>query len=591
MKFNDICKNIHAISKDINIYEKNNCIVLEGELDSWDKVVEAGKRAVNKKKYLGVINNIKLKGFTQKVLEPSINDTSLDGSSWDVVIVGAGVIGCATARELSKYKLKILLIDKCYDVALGASSRNDGAVHVGIDLMPKQQKAHYNAIANKMYGDFCEELEVPFERKGHIMMFSKRYEKIFVPIMKIRAKQLGVPSVKYISTKNLKKIEPSTPDFIFGGAIMKSGGIVCPYKLTIALAESAVINGVTLSLETIVKNMIVKNGEITQVVTNRGVINAKTVVNCAGVYSDVVAEMAGDRTFTIHPRKGTNVIVDKKKGYYTLRSIAKAPFAPIIEKIFEKKVKSDKLEPDALPSQTHTKGGGFMRTVDGNVLVGPNAKEVPDREDCTTDLASINEVVDKQHKLLKEFGKGDIITYFSGVRAPTYEEDFVVRKGIFCKNIIEAGGIQSPGITAAPAIAMDLAKFTVEVLGGAQKNDKFVAKRKAIPEVNKMNDEQRNALIKTNPNYGVIICRCEEISKGEILDAINSPVPALTVDAIKRRCRPGMGRCQGGFCGPLVNKILAETLNVEIEDITKANAQSVITFGNTKCGGNQNERI
>ncbi len=238
--------------------------------------------------------------------------------------------------------------------------------------------------------------------------------------------------------------------------------------------------------------------------------------------------------------------------------------------------------------KTHTKGGGVIHTVDNNVLLGPNAIEVPDREDFTTDMESIREIFDKQVIIQDKLKMGDIITYFAGERPATYEEDFVVRKGVFTKNIIEVAGIQSPGVTTAPAVAQDVKKWTVEYLGRQKKvevNENYNPVHKSVPHLKDMTEEERNELIEKNPLYGEIVCRCEEISKGEILDAIRSPLPVYTVDAVKRRVRPGMGRCQGGFCSPTVIKILAEERNCSVEEITKANDYSTILISKTKNGG------
>lgn len=241
--------------------------------------------------------------------------------------------------------------------------------------------------------------------------------------------------------------------------------------------------------------------------------------------------------------------------------------------------------------KTHTKGGGVIHTVDNNVLLGPNAIEVPDREDFTTDMQSIQDIVTKQKIIQDKLGMGDVITYFAGERPATYEEDFVVRRGIFTKNIIEVAGIQSPGITTAPAVAKDVERWAIMFLGKQEKvkvNENYNPKHKSVPHLADMSEKERNELIKKNPAYGEIVCRCEEISKGEILDAVRSAVPVYTVDAIKRRVRPGMGRCQGGFCGPTVVKILAEEKGCSVEEITKGNDYSVILYNKTKKGAETN---
>jgi len=307
--------------------------------------------------------------------------------------------------------------------------------------------------------------------------------------------------------------------------------------------------------------------KIISVETNRGTIFPKLVINAAGVYSDVIADMAGDRTFSIHPRKGTLLILDKKsQGRIVNTVMAKSPFG------------------DLKARDKNTKGGGLVHTIDDNVLVGPNAIEIPDREDTSTRQECVDAIYNKQSVVAEKMSRSDVITYFAGVRAPTYEEDFVIRKGIFTKNIIEVAGIQSPGLTAAPAIAIDVAKFAVEMLKDVKKNPNFNPIRKAVPHLAEMTAEERDNYIKKNPDYGVIICRCEEVSKGEIIDVLNAPFVVPSTDAIKRRVRAGMGRCQGGFCGPLVVKIIAEKLGIKTEEVHKGNDKSYILISDTKEG-------
>ncbi len=566
-----IQKKIHSrISPQIEVTVENNCIVLRGELDDWDQIVSAGHLAVNKKFY-GVINDIKLKGFKPSIKAPNIKDKLYDGLKPDVLVVGAGIVGCATARELARYKLVVMVLDKDFDVAMAASSRNDGDIHVGIDLMPNMKKFQYNVRGNAMYDKLSEELDADFHRTGHIILFRKKWERYFIyPLIKLKARFLKIPGVKYMKREDLIKIETGLPSWASGGAFMPTGGEISPYKFTVAFAENAAQNGVKFCFNTIVEDMTVQDGEIKAVQTNRGTIYPRVVINCAGVFADVIAEMARDRTFTIHPRKGTNLILDKKCRSYAATSMNKSPFT---------KLDGDK---EIGKRGKHTKGGGVVHTVDGNVLVGPTAVETPYREDNTTDKESIDAIMKNMSRVAEKMTYGDIITYFSGTRAPTYEEDFVIRKGIFTKNIVQAAGIQSPGLTAAPAIAEDVAKWAAEIIGDVQPNKSFNSIRKAPPRLVDMSLEERNKLIQKNPDYGEIICRCEEVSKGEILDALNSPIPVYSLDAIKRRVRPGMGRCQGGFCSPLVMKILAEHKGVGIEDIPKANEMSFVLYGDTK---------
>lgn len=557
---------IHSkVSTDIKVSEDRGCVVLHGELDNWEDVVRAGKLAVDKKS-LGVVNRIKLKGHTPKMYLPTVQDNKYDNRKPDVVIIGGGVSGCSIARELSKYSLDVMLLEKEYDVAMHASSRNDGEVHPGIDLHKGCKKLHYNGIGNKMYPELCKDLGVEFTRRGQVIVYSKWWEKLLVPGFLLRAKTNGLYDYRYLNKKKLKELEPNVPDWSKGGFFTGSAGVVCPYKITIALAENAASNGVEICLNTAVMDMEVKDDRVVSVTTNRGTIFPKVVINAAGTYADVIADMAGDRTFTIHPRKGTLLILDKKSQKKIVNTImAKCPYGDSAR---------DK----------NTKGGGVIHTIDGNVLVGPNAIEIPDREDTSTESECVDSIIKKQSVVAPKMTRADVITYFAGVRAPTYEEDFVVRKGIFTKNIVHSAGIQSPGLTAAPAIAIDVAKYAVEILGNVKPNEKFNPIRKGVPHLADMSTEDRDKLIKQNPDYGMIICRCEEVSKGEIIDALNAPFVVPSVDAIKRRVRAGMGRCQGGFCGPLVVQIIANKLGLELKDVPKANDRSHILIGNTKEG-------
>lgn len=555
-----------SISPEIQVALDRGCVVLSGELDNWEDIVRAGKLAVNKS-FLGVVNRIKLKGHTPKMYLPSVTDKLYDNRKPDVIIIGAGVVGAAIARELSKFSLDIMLIEKEYDVAMHASSRNDGEVHPGIDLHRGCKKLYYNGIGNRMYPELCEELGVEFKRRGQVIVFSQWWEKLLAPGFLLKAKLNGLYDYRYLNKEKLKKLEPNVPDWAVGGFFTGSAGVVCPYKFTIALAENAVQNGVEICLNTAVTGMRVEEDIIKEVYTNRGTIYPKVVINAAGTYSDVIADMAKDRTFSIHPRKGTLLILDKKAQSKTVNTImAKCPFG------------------DLKSRDKNTKGGGLVHTIDGNVLVGPNAIEIPDREDTSTRPECVDAIIKKQSVVAPKMNRGDVITYFAGVRAPTYEEDFVIRKGIFTKNVVHAAGIQSPGLTAAPAIAIDIARFAVEIIGNVKPNDKFNPIRRAVPHLAETSLEERDKLIKSNPDYGVIICRCEEVSKGEIIDALNAPFAVPSVDAIKRRVRAGMGRCQGGFCGPLVVQIIANKFGIKPEQVGKGNDRSYILIGDTKEG-------
>ena len=586
MKLEKLKKKLIEIDPNIKATIKDNCILLTGVVDDYQKVVKAGQIAVDPK-YLGVLNDIKVKGFTQKVVLPNINDSKYDNIYCDVLIIGGGITGCAIARELARYNLKIMLVEKGPDVASGQSSRNGGVVHVGINFSKNSQKLKYCVAGNNMYDQLAKDLHVPFEHNGQVTFAHNYWEKFILRFIKIKGKKMGIGKTKIMSRKELLEIEPSIPSWSKGGLYMGTGGITCPHKMTVAMAENAIENGAEICLNTAVLSMDVEDDVVKSVKTNRGTIYPKTIVNAAGVYSDVIAQMANDRTFTIHPRTGTDMITDKKVGWMVNTSMGKTPFtlSPAQLKTIPNNPVA-RLKAIIKNLHSHSKGVGLIHSVDGNMLVGPNADEIIDREDFSTRREVVENIIKVQQEVAPKFKASDIIAYFSGVRGPTYEEDFVVRKGIKTKNIFEAAGIQSPGVTAAPAIAVDITKWIKEYLESkniiVEENINYNPVRKYKPVLSELSLEERNELIKNNPNYGIIICRCEEISKGEIIDALRSPLPVYTVDAIKRRVRPGMGRCQGGFCLPLVMQIIAEEAGIPLQEVKKSTLDSDIVFADTK---------
>ena len=546
---------------------RNGSVFVSGESDNWSEIVAACMAVAEKNSTVHVVNDINFTGEEKPQMRlPSFEDKSLDGSSPDVLIIGGGISGTSILRELSKWKLDIWLLDKESDLAMQASGRNDGEVHPGVDLGKGSLKQKYVVKGNRMYDKVCSELDVEFKRFGQYVGFESEYLKPLIRIYAFMRRRIGVDDTKVISGDELKKAQPNLNDHFKFALYNPMAGCVCPYGLTIAYAENAVSNGAKVYLNTAVLSIKTENGVITEVETNRGVIKPKLVINAAGVFADDIAEMAGDRFFSIHPRRGTNSITDKKTGKY-------------IDAITSfKTLKKD---------NSHSKGGGVMQTVHGNLLVGPDAVETFEKENFATNRESIKNVFDKQKHTLPKLSERDIITYFTGVRASTFEEDFIIEYGRNTKNIIHCAGIQSPGLTTAPAVALDIEKMAVDYLKKQMKverNASFNPVRKGVPALRSMSDEERDALIKENPDYGVIICRCEEISKGEIIDALKSPISVPTLDGIKRRIRPGMGRCQGGFCSPLVTKIIAEFENKSLSDVRKASDKSVICFGRTKGG-------
>jgi len=583
MKLDKLRRELRKLDPRIEACEKDGCIQLTGEVDDYATKFAAGRLAVDTARYLGVLNDIALRGFEQKMLVPSLEDDAYEGYACDVLVIGGGITGCAVARELRRHQLSVLVVEKGPDVADGQSSRNGGVVHVGVNFAKDSQKLRYCVRGNTMYRKLSHDLHVPYENKGQVTFARTRAEMLALEYVHRTALAKGVVRTRVMSRDELLEIEPSIPEWSIGGLHMGTGGITCPHQMTIALAENAVENGARIALNTVVRGMDVTCGRIMAVHTNRGTIRPKAVINAAGVWADVIADMAGDRTFTIHPRMGTNLVTDKKAGWMVRTSMGKTPFTLTPHQL-------EDLEPGPVAfakatlaaAHSHSKGIALIHAVDGNMLVGPHADEVPDREDLSTNAEAVARILASQQEVQPQLVASDVIAYFTGVRSPTYEEDFVVRRGIKCRNIFEAGGIQSPGLTAAPAIAVDLARWVVEYLQESQEvlpNLAFDPVRHCGPVLRELPLEERDRLIRENPAYGEIVCRCEEISRGEIVDALRSPLPVYTVDAVKRRVRPGMGRCQGSFCLPAVMGIIAQEAGLPLEQVVKHRGDARIVFG------------
>jgi glycerol-3-phosphate dehydrogenase len=383
--------------------------------------------------------------------------------------------------------------------------------------------------------------------------------------MAARAAENGVDGWEYWSRKRLLAEEPNVADDQHGGFFLPSAGIVSPYRATVALAESAVLNGARFSLGACALGFGKEGDRITLVRTNKGDVRAGVVVNAAGAWADVVAGLAGDRFFSLHQRRGVDMILDQNAGAFLNHIMSRPALAA---------------------ANRRTKGGGLVKTIEGNVLVGPTAAEAPGRESYATTAAELREL-EKHLKLNKRLSPSMAITYFAGVRACTYEEDFVIERSERVPNLVHAAGIQSPGLASAPAIAEDVARLAVEALSerrSVARNPSFAAERRASPELRRLPFEERAALIARNPSYGRIVCRCEEISEGEIRDALRSPLGVGSLDAVKRRARPGMGRCHGGFCTPRVMEIVADELGIGLAEVTKKGPGSRVALGETKAG-------
>ena len=571
----------------VEVRADRGSVVLEGRVGGWAEKMELGWYAAGFG-FRGVVNDIEAAGCEWATGERALSaseaggvDASaghavhagrvdrtarpLEGLSFDVAVIGGGVIGCAIARELAKWQISVVLLEKEEDVAVHTSSRNDGMIHDGFAAKPGSLKARYNVLGNRLWEPLAKDLGIDFSRPGSLIVFSNAAIAGAYPVLAARAAKNGVDGWEYWSPRRVRAEEPNVTEAQHGGFFLPSAGILSPYKATVALAESAAANGVTVSLDTCVKGLEREGNRITRVLTTRGDFRAGVVVNAAGNWADVVAAMADDRFFSLHQRRGVDMILDEATGRFQNHILGM---------------------PAITQTHAHTKGGGLVKTIEGNILVGPTAAEVPGREGYGTRPAELREL-ERHIRLNRRLSPSQVITYFAGVRPCTYEEDFIVERSERIANLVHAAGIQSPGLASAPAIAAEIARLSVEALAETRTvvpNASFLAVRRSTPELKRLPLDERAAIIAKNPAYGRIVCRCEEISEGEIRDALRSPVPALGLDAVKRRTRAGMGRCHGGFCTPRVMEILADELGLGLSEVTKKGPGSRIALGETKEG-------
>ena len=476
---------------------------------------------------------------------------------YDVIIIGAGVIGCSVARELSKYNAKILVIEKNEDVCSGTSKANSAIVHSGYDAPNGSLKAKFNVQGNRMMEAVCRELDVPFKRIGSLTVCTEAELLPELDKLRERGEKNGVEGLKVLSRDEVLAIEPHIGDEVVGALSAPTAGIVCPFKLTVAMAENAAVNGAEFLFDTEVKK-IYRDDSVWHVVTGDHDYNAKAVVNAAGVYSDVFNNMVSERKLHITPRRGDYILLDRAAGGYVRHTIFQLP---------------TKLG----------KGVLVTPTVHGNTIVGPTAVDVVDKESTATTADGIDSVIAKSALSVKGLPVRQVITSFAGLRAHEDGHEFVLGEPDDAPGFFNCAGVESPGLSAAPAIGVYIAGQIREKLSLTDKAD-FVAERKDILNPATLSLEERNELIKREPAYGTIVCRCESVTEGEILDAIRRPVGARSLDGVKRRTRAGMGRCQAGFCSPKVMEILRRELGVDLTEVTKSGGSSYIVNARTKDG-------
>ena len=535
-------------------------LTLSGTVDKWPQAVEIGHMAAKLPGVVNVVVDITSPDLPIKEtrdLAPFVQKGVADRA--DVVIIGGGITGCAAARQLSKYKLDILVLERASDICEGTTKGNNGMVHSGYDSKPGTLKAKYNVQGNAMYTQWAKDLGFKFNRTGSFVCgFNEEDEKTIWKLYENGMKN-GVPGIEVITGDRAREIEPGMGDSVTCALWTPTAGYAEPYEVALACAENAIENGARFRLNSEVLDVLTDSGSVRGVLTADGIITAPVVINAAGVYADDVAEMAHDRFYSIHNRRGTLVILDKvNKGKLHTYS----GFAP----------------------SNYTKGGGPMATPEGTLLFGPSAKEKPDKEDHGVDADDMSFVMDKAMILTKGISPDTVITYFSGARASSYNEDFIIENSKKVKGFIHVAGIQSPGFASAPAIARRVEELYLEQNPNAEINPSFNPARECQKPFRDCTAEERAALIAKNPAYGRVICRCETVTEGEIVDAIHGKIPATTMDAIKRRTRAGMGRCQGGFSGPKVVAILSRELGIAPDEVTKKGKGSEVLFADSRFG-------
>lgn len=468
---------------------------------------------------------------------------------YNVIIIGAGIVGSSIARELSKYDLKVCILEKQVDVAMGTTKANSAIVHAGFDAKPNTIKAKLNVMGNSMFDLLSEELDFPFKRNGSLVLCFHENDMDKLLLLKEQGEKNGVPNLEIISGKALCDMEPNISQNAVAALYAPTGGIVCPYEMTLALSENAYENGVEFFFENKVIDISAIDNKY-KVITNKDEYLGEVIINAAGIYSDEINNMISSESLKIIPRRGEYCVFDKSVGNM------------ISKTIFQ------------LPSKLG-KGVLVTPTVDGNLLVGPNAVNQDDKEDFATTLEGLENILKTASESIKYMPMNLIINSFSGLRARTEKDDFIISEVKDAIGFINVVGIESPGLTSAPAIAKVVCDMVIKKIPTEIKNN-FNPIRKGILKFREMPLDQLQVKIEEDPRYGNIVCRCETISEGEIIDAIHRPLGAKTLDGVKFRTRAGMGRCQSGFCASRILDILARELRKDQLEITKFGRESRI---------------
>lgn len=475
---------------------------------------------------------------------------------FDVIIIGAGVAGAASARELSRYKVNALVLEKAEDVCCGTSKANSAIVHAGYDAAEGSLMAKLNVEGNRMIPELAKELDFPFSPCGSFVVCLHEEDLPGLQELYDRGVKNGVKDLEIITDKaRIHEMEPNLADEVVGVLYAPTAGIVCPFNMNIAFAENAYTNGVDFKFNTEVQNLKKIDGGWA-VETNQGVFETRYVVNAAGVHADEFHNMVSETKIHITPRRGDYCLLDKSAGKHVNRTIF------------------------ALPSK-YGKGVLVSPTVHGNLIVGPTAIDIEDKESTATTREGLDELINKAGMNVKDLPMRQVITSFSGLRAHEDNHEFIIKELEDAPGFVDCAGIESPGLTSCPAIGRMVADILQEKLG-LEPDPDFNGSRKGILNPEELSKEERIELIKKDPAYGNIICRCEMVTEGEILDAIRRPLGARSLDAVKRRTRAGMGRCQAGFCSPRTMEILHRECGIPMTEITKSGGDSRLLVGTNK---------
>ena len=474
---------------------------------------------------------------------------------FDVVVIGGGVVGGLILRKLTEYKLNCALLEKENDVCMGQSKANSGIVHAGFDAKEGTLKAKFNVLGNKMMPKVTEELGVKYRNNGSLVVAFNQEELKTLHQLKERGEINGVPGLEILSQEKLRQKEPNISSEAIGALYAPTGGIVCPYDLAIAAIGNAMDNGAKLYTDFSVASIKKENGYfVIGALSSDEVVKAKVIVNVAGWGASIVANLAGDYSFTLGFRKGEYILLDK--GQFVNSTLFFTPTE---------------------------KGKGILvsSTVDGNTLLGPTSEEV-EMHQTVTSKEGIDFIISKVNKMCKNVPLWNTITSFTGIRVYCDRHDFIIEKSPTVENLINVVGIESPGLTSSPAIAEYVVNELIGSLLPLKINENFNPYRKSACSFRNLSNEEKTAIIKQNPTFGKIVCKCEKITEGEIVNAIKQNPPAYSVDAVKRRTRAGMGRCQGGFCQPVVAEIIARETGIPFEKVTKNGFGSELVKGVSK---------